>query len=219
VDVYLERGSKRVFAGAVAWPGWARAAKGDAAALEALLAYGPRYATALKGTRLTFRAPVSSDDLDVVERVKGTATTDFGAPDVAISRDREEVDEAELTRLLVILRASWRTLERAAQAAAGVELATGPRGGGRSLDKIVDHVLGADASYVGRLGAKVPAGDEASRLEGVRATAIAAVETGVRDGVPEGPRGGKRWTPRYFVRRSAWHLLDHAWEIEDRSTP
>jgi hypothetical protein len=99
-----------------------------------------------------------------------------------------------------------------------VPLATGPRGGGRSLEKIVDHVLDADTSYVGRLGMKVPGGDDASRIERVRTAAVAAVENGVREGVPEGPRGGKRWTPRYFVRRSAWHVLDHAWEIEDRST-
>jgi hypothetical protein len=33
---------------------------------------------------------------------------------------------------------------------------------------------------------------------------------------PRGPRGGARWAPRYFVRRVAWHMLDHAREIEDR---
>jgi hypothetical protein len=42
----------------------------------------------------------------------------------------------------------------------------------------------------------------------------AAVEHGVEE---RGPRGGKRWLPRYFVRRVAWHALDHAWEIEDRA--
>jgi hypothetical protein len=24
------------------------------------------------------------------------------------------------------------------------------------------------------------------------------------------------WTPRRFVRRTAWHLFDHLWEIEGR---
>jgi hypothetical protein len=24
------------------------------------------------------------------------------------------------------------------------------------------------------------------------------------------------WTPRYVVRRVAWHTVDHLWEIEDR---
>jgi hypothetical protein len=213
VDAYLERGAKRVFAGAIDWPGWARAGKTDEAALDALAAYGSRYAAALSGTRLRFRAPEGVSDLHVVERVEGTATTDFGAPDVAVARDLEDVDAKELTRLEAILRAAWRTLDTAADRADGVELAKGPRGGGRALDAIVDHVLRADASYVARLGRKVEADD----AEAVRDGIVDALRSAVRDGVPPSPRGGKRWTPRYFVRRSAWHVLDHAWEIEDRT--
>jgi hypothetical protein len=213
VDAYLERGAKRVFAGAIDWPGWARAGKTDEAALDALAAYGSRYAAALSGTRLRFRAPQGVSDLHVVERVEGTATTDFGAPDVAVARDLEDVDAKDLARLETILRAAWRTLDTAAERADGVELAKGPRGGGRALDAIVDHVLRADASYVARLGRKVEADD----AEAVRDGIVDALRSAVRDGVPPSPRGGKRWTPRYFVRRSAWHVLDHAWEIEDRT--
>jgi hypothetical protein len=213
MDAYLERGSKRVFAGAIEWPGWARGGKTDEAALEALAAYGPRYAAALRGTRLGFHAPERASDLRVIERVEGTATTDFGAPDVAVARDLEDVDAKELKRLEAILRASWRTLDAAAERAEGLELAKGPRGGGRALDAIVDHVLGADASYVARLGRKVGSDDASTVREGI----IDALRSAVRDGVPPSPRGGKRWTPRYFVRRSAWHVLDHAWEIEDRT--
>ena len=218
IDVMLERATKRVFAVAIDWPGWARAARTDEDALDALVGYAMRYAAVLEGTPLAFETASSRGDLTVVERVDGTATTDFGAPDVPSARDRDPVDEAELERLVTVLRATWRALDRAVGAADGVPLATGPRGGGRSLEKIVDHVLDVDTSYVGRLGMKVPGGDDASRVERVRTAVVAAVENGVREGVPEGPRGGKRWTPRYFVRRSAWHALDHAWEIEDRST-
>jgi hypothetical protein len=213
VDAYLERGAKRVFAGAIDWPGWARAGKTDEAALDALAAYGSRYAAALSGTRLRFRAPQGVSDLHVVERVEGTATTDFGAPDVAVARDLEDVDAKDLARLETILRAAWRTLDTAAERADGVELAKGPRGGGRALDAIVDHVLRADASYVARLGRKVEADDAQAVRDGI----VDALRSAVRDGVPPSPRGGKRWTPRYFVRRSAWHVLDHAWEIEDRT--
>jgi hypothetical protein len=213
VDAYLERGAKRVFAGAIDWPGWARAGKTDEAALDALAAYGSRYAAALSGTRLRFRAPQGVSDLHVVERVEGTATTDFGAPDVAVARDLEDVDAKDLARLETILRAAWRTLDTAAERADGVELAKGPRGGGRALDAIVDHVLRADGSYVAWLGRKVEADD----AEAVRDGIVDALRSAVRDGVPPSPRGGKRWTPRYFVRRSAWHVLDHAWEIEDRT--
>jgi len=212
LDVYLERGTKRVFAGAPDWPGWARAGRNDEAALEALVASGPRYAAASKGTRLGFRAPRSVDELEVVARMTGTSTTDFGAPDVEAPGDRDDVDEPELRRLVTILRASWRAFDRAVDAAEGVELATGPRGGGRSLEKIVAHVVDSEGGYLARIGARAPTGD----LGTERAAVIDALERAVREGVPPAPRGGKRWTPRYFVRRSAWHVLDHAWEIEDR---
>src|SRR6266542_2570281 len=36
---------------------------------------------------------------------------------------------------------------------------------------------------------------------------------------PRTPRSGRLWTPPYAVRRSAWHAIDHTWEIEDRSAP
>jgi len=212
LDVYLERGTKRVFAGAPDWPGWARAGRNDEAALEALVASGPRYAAASKGTRLGFRAPRSVDELEVVARMTGTSTTDFGAPDVEAPGDRDDVDEPELRRLVTILRASWRAFDRAVDAAEGVELATGPRGGGRSLEKIVAHVVDSEGGYLARIGARAPTGD----LGTERAAVIDALERAVREGIPPAPRGGKRWTPRYFVRRSAWHVLDHAWEIEDR---
>jgi hypothetical protein len=217
VDVVIERGSKRAFASAVAWPGWSRAGRDEAAALEALVAYAPRYATALKRTRLGFRPPSAVDDLRVIARVAGTATTDFGAPDVEAPGDADPIEGGELRRLETILRAAWRTFDAAVGNGRRAALATGPRGGGRSLDAIVEHVLGADGGYLGRIGATGPGEDEPDRLERSRAAVLDGLERAVREGVPPSPRGGKRWCPRYFVRRSAWHVLDHAWEIEDRS--
>jgi hypothetical protein len=214
VDVVIEAGTKRVFASALAWPGYSRAGRDEDAALETLLAYGPRFAAALKGTRLGFTAP---KDLAIVARVEGTATTDFGAPDVEAPGDDRPIDEAELRRLIAILRASWRTLDAAAAAAGGAELTKGPRGGGRSLEAIVDHVLGADAGYLTRIGGKGPREADPDRLEATRTAVVEALRHAARDGVPPSPRGGKRWSPRYFVRRSAWHVLDHAWELEDRT--
>ena len=219
MDVYLETGAKRTFAGAVDWPGWARAGRDPDAALGALLASGPRFAAVLKGTRLGFRAPSSREELRVAERLQGTATTDFGAPDVALPSDEAPIEDRELRRLQAILRAAWRTFDTAAAAAEGVELTKGPRGGGRALEQIVDHVLGADEAYVRSLGAKIADGEVDDRVRRVRDGARDALDRTVREGVePVGPRGGKRWVPRYFVRRSAWHVLDHAWEIEDRTT-
>jgi hypothetical protein len=215
--VYLEVGDKRVFAGAIDWPGWARSGRDEDTALEALLAYAPRYAQVLKGTRLGFEAPADISALTVVERLRGTATTDFGAPDVPPSRDVEPVRDADLRRFATMFRACWRAFDRAADAADGVELTKGPRGGGRDLEKIADHVLGAEESYLSMIGAKAPRDAPDGRAERIRRAVLDALEVAVRDGVPPGPRGGKRWTPRYFVRRSVWHVLDHAWEIEDRS--
>jgi hypothetical protein len=215
MDVYVERGSKRVFASAIAWPGWTRAARTEEAALDGLLAYGPRYAKAVARSRLGFAAPGTVDDLDVVARVTGNATTDFGAPDRPAPGDDAPIDPAELRRLTAILRASWRALDTASEAASGEPLATGPRGGGRSLDAIVDHVTDAERGYVQRLAWKATADADA---DGVRAAVIEALTNAVEHGIePVGPRGGKRWLPRYFVRRTTWHALDHAWEIEDRS--
>jgi hypothetical protein len=102
-----------------------------------------------------------------------------------------------------------------------VELSKGSRGGGRDLDAIVAHVVGSDAGYGRMIGAKTPDVEGAAAIDArdeIRAVLLETLERAATDGIPErGPRGGARWTARYFVRRAAWHALDHAWEIEDRS--
>jgi len=220
--VYLELGTKKVFAGAIDWPGWCRSGKGEEAALDALATYAPRYAAALRRTRFGFSASTDASSFKVVERLKGDATTDFGAPGKVPAADDRPLDGAEPKRLQTVLRACWKAFDGAVEAAAGKALAKGPRGGGRDLDKIVRHVLEADAGYLMRIGAKyqpVEGGDPGKQLARIRPVIIATLST-VACGEPvrTGPRGGVRWTPRYFVRRSAWHVLDHAWEIEDRAT-
>ncbi|HYZ13095.1 MAG TPA: hypothetical protein VFA08_05750 [Actinomycetota bacterium] len=215
--VYVEIGRKRVFAGSVDWPGWTRSGRDEDAAIETLLAYAPRYAKVLRGTGLKFDPPWRPSTLPVVERLSGNATTEFGAPDIPTSSDTKPIATKDLERFQTILKASWRALDRAADAAEDKELTKGPRGGGRDLDKIVDHILGSDESYLSRLGARAPKSPPRERAARLRAAILDTLERVARDGVPEGPRGGKRWTPRYFVRRSAWHVLDHAWEIEDRT--
>ena len=146
VKVYLECGAKRTFASALDWPGWCRQGPGEAAALTALLAFAPRYASILARTRLGFVAPDDAGQLVVVERLPGTATTDFGAPGVAPTADRDRsCSAADRARFEKILRAAWRALDAAARSARGRTLTTGPRGGGRSLEAIVDHVIGSDA--------------------------------------------------------------------------
>lgn len=221
IDIVVERGTKRTFASALAWPGWSRSARDEQGALGALVAYGPRYAEVMRGSRIAFRVPKDAGSLTVVERVQGDAGTDFGAPSVEAKAESAPVDAKELRRLRRILSATWSAFDAAAEAARGKKLATGPRGGGRSLQKIVAHVLSSDASYLRRIAGDPPPVSESdpwAAAEELRAAIDEALERGVREGVPEkGPRGGKMMTLRYFVRRSAWHVLDHTWEIEDRT--
>ena len=220
VDVYLECGSKRTFAAALDWPGWCRHGPTESDALAALLAYGPKYASVLAGTRLRFVAPKHLTQLVVVERLRGTATTDFGAPAVPPTVDHDRsCDAAEVRRFRTILRAGWRAFDKAVEAARGRTLATGPRGGGRSLEGIVAHVIGADAGYLTAVGSKAPgAARPAGQLAATREAILAALEASATGRIAsQGPRGGARWSARYFVRRVAWHVMAHAWEIERRA--
>ncbi len=221
ITVYLEVGTKRTLAGACDWPGWCRGGRDEAAALQALLAYGPRYGRVVQAAGLHFHTPSDVVAFTVVERLAGNATTDYGVPVVAPAGDGTPVDAAELGRLQTLLHACWAALDAAAAMATGKELRTGPRGGGRDLPGVVRHVEGAEASYLTSLGGKLPpaAADDDSgvvRTHNRQVILDALAAAGRGEFASRGPRGGLRWSPRYFVRRTAWHILDHVWEIEDR---
>jgi hypothetical protein len=221
VDAYLEVGRKRVFAAALGWPGWCRSGRDETSALRALVEYGPRYAAAISGVVDGFAPANDAKDLNLVERLEGDATTDFGAPHVPPTLDSVPLDDRELDRLSKLLQASWQAFDSAARAAASTPLRTGPRGGGRDLPKMRAHVMESDASYVSQLGGRFrPSGrGPAADMKGVRQAFLDTVAGRVRGELPTiDARGGLRWSPRYAIRRSAWHALDHAWEIEDRST-
>jgi hypothetical protein len=214
-EVALEVGTKRTFATALDWPGWCRAGRDEDAALETLLAYAPRYSAVLGTSVRGFSPPRSLSSFEIVESSTGDATTDFGAPGTPPAADDRPATARDLTRLGTILRACWAAFDAAARSADGVELRAGPRGGGRDLAKIRAHVLEADHAYLGKLGgtARRDAGHEE-----IRETYIEALGARAKGELPDvGPRGGARWSPRYAVRRAAWHALDHAWELEDRS--
>lgn len=194
--VYLEVGKKRVFACAVDWPGWARGGRDEAAALAALEAYAARYALAVPGFK-----PAR---LDVVERTPGNATTDFGAPGVVPDLDRGAVSAAVAARDGERLAAVWTYFDRVV-AQAPAELRKGPRGGGRDRDKIVAHVTDAELMYASAVGLKGKSGTREAIL-GVVGAAKSAAEI-----------ADLKWPTRYMVRRAAWHVMDHGWEIEDRT--
>jgi hypothetical protein len=220
IAVYLEIGKKRTFAGVIDWPGWCRSGRDEREALHALVDYGHRYAHVLRTARLGFQAPTQASTFSMVERLAGNAATDFGAPNLAPARDTRPIDDTELQRFQRLLKACWRTFDATAKAATGKALRTGPRGGGRNVEGILQHVLGGDAGYLAQVGWKFRRDDEddvSQQLDQTRQAILNALTSAAHGEIAvRGPRGGIRWTPRYFVRRVAWHVLDHAWEIEDR---
>src|SRR4051794_38097043 len=119
IEVYLEVGQKRTFAGALDWPGWARSGRDADAALQALCDAGPRYAEVLRATKLGFGAPTDVSAFTVVERLEGNPTPDFGAPDAAPAADAAPLDAAALQRQEALLQACWGAFDAAVTAAAG----------------------------------------------------------------------------------------------------
>jgi hypothetical protein len=218
--IYLEVGEKKTFAGSIDWPGWCRWGRDQASALQDLLHYGPRYALVIVNTQLEFKSPRAVSEFEVVERLTGNKTTDFGAPDIAPSSDSRPLDKDELQRFEIILKACWEAFDSSVKAASGKELRKGPRGGGRDLDGVIRHVMGAEAGYLSRLAHKHKVdegGNLSEELDKLRKAILNTLASAQRGELPErGPRGGVIWKPRYFVRRVAWHVLDHAWELEDR---
>lgn len=220
VEIALESVERRTFAIACGWPGWARSGKEQVSAIQALCSYGPRYAAVLQSTPYAFSPPDDPQKFRVVERLEGNSTTAFGAPAMPIRDDNAPVSELDLQRFRALLEASWQTFDRALTASEGIELKKGPRGGGRDQSKMLEHVIMADESYLGKLGwtFKVNAVEQPSiSLARLREAILDGLAASARGEIPStGPRGAARWTPRFFVRRVIWHILDHAWEIEDR---
>ncbi len=195
--VYLEQGKSWVFACALDWPGWCRRGKGADAALQALVDYAPRYAKVVG-------AEFTASPIEVVGRVEGGVTTDFGAPGEPAPWDREPLKGPELARLVSVVEDCWRAFDRV-RSLVPAELRKGPRGGGRDREEIVAHVREAERAYARKSGLRLPPG---TQWEVQRARLATVWRSGAAD---------DRWPLRYAVRRCAWHVLDHAWEMEDRA--
>jgi hypothetical protein len=212
IQIARETSTKRTFLWAVDWPGWCRAGKTEELALDALAAAAARYAPVARRAGLDL--PTTDLDFEVVESVTGGSGTDFGVPSAITELDRRPVDAGEAARIAALVEAAWATFDAVA-AGAPAELRKGPRGGGRDRDKMVDHVIGADHGYAREIGVRLPAGSLVDRaaVEAERA-AVLDILGRASDGWPIADR---RWTVRYAARRIAWHALDHAWEMEDRS--
>ena len=220
IKVYIEYTPKRTFAAALDWHGWTRSGRNEAEALQALWDAAPRYGRILAAAQIEFTPPSDLAGFFVTERQPGNSTTEFGAPSIPPLIDSQPISDAELARLQALLAAYWAAFDAAVESARGKELRKGPRGGGRDLDKVVDHVNGANHAYISKLAFqwdKPKTDDPFAMLAATRDAVAAALTAAAHGDTPtQRPRGGAIWSPRYFVRRTGWHIVDHAWEIEDR---
>ncbi len=212
IRVQLEVGpkGKKVVAVAQGWPGLSRGGATAEKALETLRAYIPRYTTVAEHSGL----PLESEAIEVAETYPGTGSTDFWGISFAFSDfDRLQATPQELERELALMQACWSVFDDV-RSRVSAELKKGPRGGGRDRDRIVHHVLANEHEWTPREpglkpGAEVPIAGEALRAH--REDYLSAI----RARHAEGRTAGK-WPLRFLIRHTAFHTMDHTWEMEDK---
>ncbi len=216
VRTIIERGpkGKKAVAFAVDWPGWSRGAKTPELALATLESYRRRYRPIAVAAGMTKEFDAAGR-LKVIEDRVGTGSTDFWAISFSpSSSERGPLADKEFDRKVKLLRASWRFFDRVAKRVSA-EMRKGPRGGGRDRDRIVRHTIGTESEYFARqVGLRIPEGGALSPggLVAHRKSYVAAMRAYERG-------TGKRmrsWTLPFLIRHSAFHVLDHAWEMEDK---
>jgi hypothetical protein len=215
--VTLEIGpkGKRVVAVAPDWPGLERGAKTGEDALKQLSAYLPRYSqvATLAHMGAAFDAVKK---FKVVEQYPGKGSTDFWGISFAFSSiDQQTLSDDELERELTLMQACWAFFDEVRQRVSA-EMQKGPRGGGRDRDHIVRHTLYAEQGWANMVG--VPTPDSATLTgKGLKAYRLAYCRA-IRDYHAQGKTAGKlaKWPLRYLIRHTAFHTLDHAWEMEDK---
>ena len=214
VRVMLEQGKKkRLVACAFDWPGWDRSTRIGKDVLAVLADYRPRYAKVaeLVGFSAEFGA---TGELKVVEQLEGIGMTDYyGLSGRPAGPEKDPMTDAECERKIALLRASWSTFDDMA-AHVSPELRKCPRGGGWEKDRIIRHVNGAEIDeFAPKVGVKVLL-ETRDDPEALRAYRDAFVE-GIREHHARG-EPARSWALQFLIRRCAWHMLDHAWELEDR---
>ncbi len=217
VRTVVERGpkGKRFVAFALDWPGWSRGAKSAESALETLESYRQRYrpVAQLAGMAAQFD---DAGSLDVVEDRVGTGSTDFWGISFSPSAgEQDPMGEAELERAITLLQACWSFFDGVA-ARVSPEMQKGPRGGGRDRDRIIRHTIRTESEdFAKQVGLRIPEGAALSPdgLRQHRETYVAAIRAYNAGQVK---RRMRSWTLPFLLRHSAYHTLDHAWEMEDK---
>jgi len=216
VRTVVQRGpkGKRVVAFAVDWPGWSRGGKLPEEALDALEAYRGRYRPVARGAGLESEFD-DAGEVEIVEDHVGVGSTDFwGISFAPSSFELEPMPENELERKLALLEAAWRFFDDVA-VRVSPELERGPRGGGRNRDEIVRHVVGNERGDLARKVGVLSA-DDLLTPESIRSHRDEFVAA-MRDYNAQGRMArGRNWTIGLLLRHTAFHTLDHAWEMEDK---
>ncbi len=217
IRVTIEIGpkGKKVVAVAPDWPGLERGAKTGEAAIERLLSYVPRYAvvTKLAGMEAAFGTITTAD---VVEQYPGTGSTDFWGISFAFSGIDQQVMPGEaLERELTLMRACWAFFDEV-RSRVSAEMQPGPHGGGRDRDQIVRHIVANEQDWAKKLG--VVTTDEAMLTDKEMKAHRDDYCNAIRNYHSQGKLAGKvaKWPLRYLIRHTAFHTLDHAWEMEDK---
>jgi hypothetical protein len=212
--VALEIGpkGKKVVAVAPDWPGLSRGAKTGETAIERLRSYLPRYGPVARLAGMDAKFTVGPG-FDVVEEYQGTGSTDFWGISFAFSSvDRQAMSQDELKRELRLMRACWAYFDHV-RSRVSAELQKGPRGGGRDRDQIVRHVVASEQDMAKKVRANIPwegmPTEEA--LAAYRAAYCDAIRTYHAEGKP-----ARTWPLRFLIRHTAFHTMDHTWELEDK---
>ena len=206
--------AKKVVAVAPDWPGLERGAKTGGAAVERLVAYFPRYAriASLAGMDVDFATAVTTT-IDVVEQYPGVGSTDFWGISFAFSAiDKQEMSSKDLARELGLMQACWAFFDDV-RSRVSAEMQAGPRGGGRSRSRIVGHVVHTEQDWAKKLGFVHMSWRDADE-EGLK-THREAYCAAIRAFHAQG-KMARTWPLRYLIRHTAYHALDHAWEMEDK---
>ncbi len=217
VRTVIQRGpkDKRAVAFSIDWPGWSRGAKSAELALETLESYRERYRPVAGIAELQGEFDAAGP-LEIVEDMVGTGMTDFwGISYSPSSTEHEPMGDAELERAITLLRACWTFFDGVA-ARVSPEMLKGPRGGGRDRDRIIRHVIRNESEdFAKQVGLRIPE-EGALTPDGLRQyrDAYAAAMRAYNAGEVE--RRARSWTLPFLIRHSAYHTLDHAWEMEDK---
>jgi hypothetical protein len=215
VRTILERGpkGKKAVTFAVDWPGWSRGAKTPDIALDTLESYRHRYRPIAVAAAMADEFD-SAGTLDIIEDKVGTGMTDFwGLSFSTSSFEHEPMDESEFDRKVRLLRACWDFFDDVA-GRVSAEMRKGPRGGGRDRDRIIRHTIRTESEdFAKKVGLQIPEGG-ALTPDGLRAHRESYIAA-MRAYNDEGKRM-RSWTLPFLIRHSAYHVLDHAWEMEDK---